>query len=145
MRYRINSPQVITETIEGEAIMINLGTGNYYSVGGSGAEICSWLEHGASLEAIVDTLARQFDHDRESLAEAVGDLIRDLEREELVVLDSGNGSGPLPESLPTGRTFDPPRLEKYTDMQDLVLLDPVHEVGEQGWPHVQPAPSPDGA
>jgi len=28
-------------------------------------------------------------------------------------------------------------VEKYTDMQDLVLLDPVHEVDERGWPHVQ--------
>jgi hypothetical protein len=29
-------------------------------------------------------------------------------------------------------------LQKYTDMADLLLLDPIHEVDEQGWP--QPAP-----
>ncbi len=32
-----------------------------------------------------------------------------------------------------------PRLETYSDMQDLILLDPVHEVDERGWPHAQAA------
>ena len=34
--------------------------------------------------------------------------------------------------------FEAPSLEKYTDMQDLVLLDPVHEVDQTGWPRQQP-------
>lgn len=25
-------------------------------------------------------------------------------------------------------------LTKYTDMQELLLLDPVHEVDDEGWP-----------
>ena len=33
--------------------------------------------------------------------------------------------------------FERPKLGKYTDMQDLLLADPIHEVDEQGWP-VQP-------
>ena len=31
--------------------------------------------------------------------------------------------------------FEAPILQKYTDMQDLLLLDPIHEVDEAGWPH----------
>jgi hypothetical protein len=31
--------------------------------------------------------------------------------------------------------FQAPALEKHSDMQDLILLDPVHEVGPRGWPH----------
>jgi len=144
MRYKINAPQVITETIEGEAIMINLGTGNYYSVGGSGAQICSWLEQGAEVDAIVEALSRRYSADRQAIAAAVGRLVRDLEHEELIVSESTNGSTGIPEDqLGEARAFEPPRLEKYTDMQDLVLLDPVHEVGEHGWP--QPAAEADGA
>jgi hypothetical protein len=26
-------------------------------------------------------------------------------------------------------------LERYTDMQELLLLDPIHDVDESGWPH----------
>jgi hypothetical protein len=33
---------------------------------------------------------------------------------------------------PAERTL---RLETYDDMADLLLLDPIHEVSEQGWPH----------
>ena len=39
MRHRINSPQVVNETIQGEAIVIHLGTGTYYSLQGTGAAI----------------------------------------------------------------------------------------------------------
>ena len=31
-----------------------------------------------------------------------------------------------------------PTLERFTDMEDLLLLDPVHDVEEMGWPHVNP-------
>jgi hypothetical protein len=31
--------------------------------------------------------------------------------------------------------FEPPILERFDDMQELLLLDPVHEVSdEEGWP-----------
>ena len=30
--------------------------------------------------------------------------------------------------------FEPPRLERYTDMKDYFLLDPIHEVDSAGWP-----------
>jgi hypothetical protein len=35
--------------------------------------------------------------------------------------------------------FEKPGLQKYSDMQDLLLLDPIHEVDEMGWPHALPA------
>ena len=31
--------------------------------------------------------------------------------------------------------FEFPIIEKFTDMQELLLLDPIHEVDEKGWPH----------
>jgi hypothetical protein len=30
--------------------------------------------------------------------------------------------------------FEPPRLERYNDMNDYFLLDPIHEVDTAGWP-----------
>jgi hypothetical protein len=67
--------------------------------------------------------------------------VGELEREDLIVPRStANGSvdlGGLVEAPPAGVSFRAPRLEKHTDMQDLILLDPVHEVDPQrGWPHV---------
>ena len=34
--------------------------------------------------------------------------------------------------------FTPPKLERYTDMQEIILLDPVHKVDSQGWPRAAP-------
>ena len=39
----------------------------------------------------------------------------------------GNGAGP-PE-------YQSLCFEKYTDLADLILLDPVHDVSDAGWPH----------
>ena len=36
--------------------------------------------------------------------------------------------------------FAPPRLEKYSDLEDLLVLDPIHDVDEAGWP-IAKAPS----
>jgi hypothetical protein len=36
-----------------------------------------------------------------------------------------------------GAAFQPPTLRKYTDMQDLLLIDPIHEVDDLGWPGVK--------
>jgi hypothetical protein len=33
-----------------------------------------------------------------------------------------------------GWEYDIPKLQKYTDVQSLLLLDPIHEVSEVGWP-----------
>ena len=30
--------------------------------------------------------------------------------------------------------FEEPKLEKYSDMEDLLLLDPIHDVEDEGWP-----------
>src|SRR5207245_11624784 len=93
MYYKINAPQVITETIEGEAIMINLGTGNYYSVGGSGADVCSWLEDGIAVDEMVEGLAARYDGPRETIAASLQRLPDDLEREELLVASARLGGG----------------------------------------------------
>ena len=143
-RFRLDAPNVIAETIEGEAIMINLGTGNYYSVQGSGADVCTMLEEGASEEEIVDGLLLRYDGEREAVTAAVGQLLRDLEAEQLVARADGAAPNLSQQAAGAKSPFVPPRFEKYTDMQDLVLLDPVHEVDERGWPHAEPALEADG-
>ena len=36
--------------------------------------------------------------------------------------------------------FTNPVLEKFTDMAELLLLDPIHEVDDSGWPNKPPNP-----
>jgi hypothetical protein len=35
-------------------------------------------------------------------------------------------------------------MQRFSDMQGLLLVDPIHEVDDTGWPHTQPGASPAG-
>ena len=137
--YRAN-PQVIHETIEGETIIIDLSSGTYYSLQGTGPEIWNALVAGASAGAIVESLAKGCSEGHESIEVAVEAFLRDLETAGLVApaeraentteisLNGRNGNG-------REATFRIPKLETFTDMQEIILLDPVHQVDDRGWPH----------
>jgi hypothetical protein len=139
MRYRVNHPQVINEMIDGEAIMINLVSGSYYSLDSLGGEVWGLLEKSLSVDDIVTQLSFRYDASDDIIRSVVENLLEQLSREQLVVPDHSSGAA---SSRPSGSPpaqrlpFRAPRLEKFTDMQDLILLDPVHEVDSRGWPHV---------
>jgi hypothetical protein len=65
-------------------------------------------------------------------------FLAELCQEELVVLDaSPNGTGADRHAGGSAqkRPYDPLQLHKFTDMEHLLLLDPVHDVDDQmGWP-----------
>jgi hypothetical protein len=141
---RVNSPHVIHETIDGEVIVINLASGNYYSVKGAGADVWDVIESspGADKNAIAAAIAARFGRASDEIEREIADFLGALKREELVAATENGASASVspPDGASNGsKTFEPPLLEKYTDMQDLVLLDPVHEVDSTGWP----APKPD--
>jgi Coenzyme PQQ synthesis protein D (PqqD) len=133
------NPQVIHETIDGETIIIDLASGSYYSLQGSGPEIWNGLAEGETLPALTQRLTASYGESQEIKA-ALATFLRELEAEQLIQRGEetvteeprtlNGGGGGAPEA-----PFVPPKLEKYTDMQDIILLDPVHEVDARGWPH----------
>lgn len=52
-RFRIKSPQVIHEMIDGEVVIVNLETGDYYSLADTGERIWAAVERAASVDDIV--------------------------------------------------------------------------------------------
>lgn len=138
-RYKV-SPRVINETIDGEAVMINLASGNYYILDPVGAEIWTYIERAASVAEIVEGLGAAYDAPSAEIETAIGGLLTELQNEDLVVpADGGNGAARTTTPAPSGdrKPFSTPKLEKFTDMQDLILIDPVHQVDEAGWPHAK--------
>ncbi len=147
-RVRVNTPDVMHETIDGEVIIINLSSGNYYSVRGSGADVWTLIgaTPGASDDALASALAARYDCSPAEIKSSLQDFLAQLHVEGLVaeVADPDAGAAAVGLELTASGPAEPftaPRLEKYTDLQDLVLLDPVHQVDQAGWP----APAPEGA
>jgi hypothetical protein len=139
-RFRINSPRVMHETIEGEVILIDLTTGSYFSLRDAGAVVWQAVTGGADEQRIGGILEQRYIGSPEEIQSGVRRLLEQLADEELIVqVDSTDEPLPELDSLQNGRVdrapFQAPTLEKYTDMQDLILLDPVHEVDARGWPH----------
>ena len=138
--FRINSPTIIHEIIEGEAVIINMEMGHYYSIDQTGAGIWELVDKRASTTEIVESITQCYAGNPKTIQSSVLDFVAELQRENLIVpaskeTDDLNFSGNV--ITPTERPpFIQPELHKYTDMQDLLLLDPIHEVDETGWPNV---------
>ena len=140
-RYSVCGPQVIHETIDGEVVIINLESGNYYSLRGTGAHVWEAIASGMYVSDIADHLVAAFDG-----LDAPPDIaafLDQLEREGLIARSTEPvASTVAPPSPANGKraAYAPPVLEGFTDMQELILLDPVHEVDETfGWPRSKPA------
>jgi hypothetical protein len=134
----VNEPTVISETIDGETVIINLKTGSYYSLKYSGATVWSALQQGGSVAEIAHFVRAKFDTDGQNIDGEIGELVEKLLRENLIRLSLDDASlqadtGLSSESPPSYRT---PVLEKFTDMEAMLLLDPVHDVSDQGWPYL---------
>ena len=140
-RYTVDPAKVVSEIIDGEAILINLANGYYYSLDTTAAEIWTHLQAGRTAPEIVSVLRRRYDCSQADPEAAVQSLIASLETDELIAPGMPS-SGPAPQMLSSdeaSRTpFRPPTLERFSDMQGFLLVDPIHEVDDTGWPNVKP-------
>jgi hypothetical protein len=140
-RFRINSPPIIHETVDGETILVNLESGCYYELNEVGTNIFECLQRGTTLADTATELTARYEVSRPAAGEAVEELVRRLTEEQLVepvpeaeklpLADPSPAADPAPAGR---RPYVAPVLNKHVDMQELLLLDPVHEVDETGWP-----------
>ena len=144
--FRMPESDIVLEAFQDESIAVNLSVGRYYSLSLVGAEIYDLLTKGCAVEAIVEHLARRYDENAEVVDNAVREFTARLLDEGLIAVAPELGSGAdVPASERASTAFSAPTMSVYTDMEDLLLLDPIHDVDETGWPvradAGEPAPS----
>lgn len=140
---QVNSPDVIFEIFDDEIVLINLENGNYYSIANVAANIWKHIGNGSLIGEIAMGVSDVYQGDRKEIEGATYRFLEELEQESLIkFVDVEEFTGDLkPE--PKGNIddeaqnpeFKAPVLDRFTDMQDLLLLDPIHEVDESGWPN----------
>jgi hypothetical protein len=134
--FEVNSPAVIGEAIDGEVMVINLVSGTYYNLTGTAAAAWPMLSAGFPLDAIVAALSRACGADAVVVTRDLAGFVADLLAEDIVrAADKVNPPAALPDIAPA--TYTGFALNRYDDMRALLVVDPVHEVGDFGWP--QPA------
>lgn len=130
--YRIDTARVVSEVIDGEAIIMDLGSGAYFSADGLGAEIWAHIEAGASRGQIIAWVTTSFP---DSPAQADTETFIDsLIENGLVEAASAARVAPLALQDSAAAAWLAPVLQVHKDMQDLIMLDPIHDVSSAGWP-----------
>jgi hypothetical protein len=129
---------VVHEAIDGETIAIHLGTGTYYSLDGVAGVLWSELASGCTRAELVTRAQERFDAESATVAAATVAFLDELLEEQLIVERPGQ-EAPAPQGAGRGsEPFSPPILERYTEMQEFMLVDPLHEVDVTiGWPNVK--------
>ena len=143
-RFRVNTPTVTHETIDGEAVIINLDSGNYYSLVEVGSFVWDLVGKGASASEVQSLVLQAYQGDATDIDRGVQELLVQLQQENLIVpVDGAEALDPQLLSSNNSQekpSFNPPLLHKYSDMQELLLLDPIHDVDDAGWPKPNPDP-----
>jgi hypothetical protein len=126
---------VASKVIDGEAIIINLANGVYYSMDKIGAVVWDLLHAGYTLEKVITAVTERYDVSRDQAESNLQDLVQELVQENLVVACE-NGAAALAQAAPNGDKlpYELPKLNIYRDMGDLLALDPpVPGLGDTPW------------
>ena len=128
--------EVAAKVIDGEAIIINLANGVYYSMDKVGAFVWDLLQAGHTLENVIAAVAGHYDVSREQAESNVQELVQELVQENLVG-SSENGKPAAAEAIAEQSDklpYELPKLNIYRDMGDLLALDPpVPGLGDTPW------------
>ena len=137
------SSNITYELIDDEVIIVNLEKGHYYSLHGSGKEIWNGILAGLTPEKIISFFISKYKTNPDRIQTAVYNSIAELINEKLIIPAPderekenalNNNNKPITNLGETNATFTEPVMEKYTDLEELLLLDPVHDIDEMGWP-----------
>lgn len=130
--YATEVPKIISKEFDDEVVLANYDSGLYYSLADSGAKIWLGLKSGASDRDIVAAFTGKFPASENVERDILG-FIEQLVREGLIVAAEKRDESLRP-SLDPLQEFQTPVLDRFDDLQELLLLDPVHDVDEAGWP-----------
>jgi hypothetical protein len=132
LTFRPSPGDVLIEVFGDEAVAVHLRTGAYYAFDPEVTRLWSLLERERVLAAVADSLMEDSGRDRGSVEDEVVRFAAYLASEQLA--EFGH---PLPESGGPGPA-EWPGITRFTDMADLLLLDPIHDIDldGDGWPIV---------
>ncbi len=138
--YQQNAPKVVSEVIDGELVLIDFDSGSYFSSNLLGARIWELIEQGQPIDVIQKTVAALYSHESLDLSSSTLGFVEQLIDKNLIV--AAEPRIPPVEISPCSDPIQPvnegPVLQEFEDMQELLLLDPIHDTDEAGWPMATP-------
>ena len=140
--YTIHESDIVSEEINNEIVVINLETGFYYSLNKIASVIWNLISkripHKQILEYIILNNAVKEEIAQKDLDELLSKLIKErlifhnnstIEEKDIKDFEINN------EIIQKKIKYQQPYIRKHLDMQELLKMDPIHEVTDLGWPY----------
>jgi hypothetical protein len=131
-RFKVNEREIVSNIIDGEAIVIDLARGVYHSLDQTGALAWSLLSAGHSVDECAGQIAEQFGVQASKVRDDLTGLVGGLVEQNLLVADPAS-QGPNAATLDweACAEYCVPELNSYDDMGDILALDPPIPVTDQ--------------
>jgi hypothetical protein len=135
LRYGISVPNIAQEVFGDEVVIVNLYSGIYYSLRGIAAQVWIRAIQNYSENEILADLSLIYEDLTAENSQQVSELIADLLDKALITTVENKTAAQIEfDSTLPKKAFTKPAIEVFLDMQDILLLDPVHDVDKNGWP-----------
>jgi len=135
-----NDGSAIFERFGEEVVAIHLGTGRYYSLPGVAGDAFLLLSGTPTVPELAEALSAKYDAPARVIADDLRVFVRQLKDESLIV-EKKHATG---HSVEAPTAFLDPRLpymapvvHAHRDLENLFLVDPIHETGAAGWPQAK--------
>jgi hypothetical protein len=124
--FRVNAPAVVFDASADDTVIINLVSGRYFRLDAASSLAWNALVASGSRSGFTASATNESD-----VLASMDDMIARLVAEELIVEAPADAAGTDPEPW----TFAGFTLESFSDLEDILGLDPIHEVDpNKGWP-----------
>lgn len=134
--YEPTGPNIVFEVFDEEVVVVNLDTGKYYSIRNTGAYVWNSIVSHAAIDEIANALINYHPNlDAAAIASDIRLFIEQLVHEGLIKRTEVTSKSA--EVAEPACEYIAPSMDIYNDMQEILLLDPVHDVDEAGWPIAQ--------
>jgi hypothetical protein len=134
-------PLLISQQFDSEVVLANYQNGVYYNLDGSAAQIWLGLKVNRTVEEIGSALAAATGGDVTSITQQVQAFIDSMLAEGLIANDAADARSEtsIETSIETwapvlSGAFVAPEFQRFDNLRELLLMDPVHDAGEEGWP-----------
>jgi Coenzyme PQQ synthesis protein D (PqqD) len=139
LQFVVDESAVASEVIDGEAIIMQLRTGLYFSSRGTGAVVWELLNQGTTIDSAAELLEKATGGDAALIASEIASYAHAAQSHGLGTLMEVPHDASAVATTSLAGAWQTPVLEVFSDMQDLLLLDPIHDVSnDMGWPVQKP-------
>lgn len=134
--------RVFAEEFDGETVLIDVENGLYFSLAGAAADLWRSFTPAREPETVVAAMTSSL---QGADPKALQELIAQMQAHGLLGSAPSVDSTTLAPLVFAASNFQTPVMQVFSDLAELIVIDPVHEVDAAGgWP-MRPAGFPDVA